>query len=263
MAQAKRTLVIAPTAVDGAALRSEIEKRSGQRPAEVRVVSPAVTDSKLKSAFGDVDEALGDASARLERMLVGLRGGRVEASGAIGDNDPMVAAEDALGTFPADEVLIVTHRERDAEWFEQDLFDRAGRRLAPPVIHVELTGGGNAGLAEVEQAGPGIAADRGADDALEISPNLPPFSKRDLLGIGVAIVGTIVLALLAASSGDTSGGAAAARILIATAFALLNLAHVVGLVFFNSQQYRGAGRALFGNLSLFGTPVAILVSLLL
>jgi hypothetical protein len=259
----KRLLVVSPPAVDGGELHEEVRRRAGERPAEVRLVTPAVTDSKLKAAMGDVDDAIDEAGGRLEQTLSGLRGDRVKASGTIGDADPLVAAEDALGTFPAEEILIVTHRDAEAEWFEQDLFDRASERFEPPVIHVELGAGSGDGLVEVERSGRGLQRDEPAEGELELSPNLPPFSKRDLLGIGVAIVGTIVLALLAASSDDTRGGAGAARILIATAFALLNLAHVVGLVFFNSQQYRGAGRPIFGNLSLFGTPLAIVVSLLL
>jgi hypothetical protein len=261
---AKRLLVISPAAVDGSALRAEIERRTGDGEAEVRLVSPAVTESRVKHAFGDVDDAIDDAQRRLDQTVEGLGGGGVSASATIGDADPLVATEDALGTFPADEVLVVTHREEEAEWFEEDLFERAAERFEPPIVHVELAGNGARGLAETERSEAGISRDEPGPDEVELSPNLPPFSKRDLLSIAVAIVGTIVLALLAANVGDDSNSAtAAARILIAIGFALVNLAHVVGLVFFNSQEYRGPGRELFGNLSLFGTPAAIVVSALI
>jgi hypothetical protein len=265
MPKPRRLLVVAPASVDGSALRGEVERRAGDGPAEVHLVTPAVTDSKLKQAFGDVDHAIDDAEQRLEDSLQGLRSRRVAASGAVGDSDPLVATEDALGTFPADEVLIVTHPGNEADWFERDLFERAAERVEPPVIHVQL-GGGNGGgqLAEVERSGAGVPRDEPGEHEVELSPNLPPFSIRDILGIVVAVVGTIILALLAANVADHSNTAtAAARTLIAIAFALINLAHVVGLVFFNSQRYRGPGRALFGNLSLFGTPIAIVVSLLI
>jgi hypothetical protein len=254
---------VAPTDIDGSALRGEVERRAGDGPAEVHLVTPAVTDSKLKQAFGDVDDAIDDAEQRLEDSLQGLRSRRVAASGAVGDSDPLVATEDALGTFPADEVLIVTRPGEEAEWFERDLFERVAERVEPPVIHVELDNGSGR-LAEAERSGPGIPRDEPGEQEVELSPNLPPFSVRDILGIVVAIVGTIVLALLAANVADHSNtGTAAARTLIAIAFALINLAHVVGLVFFNSQRYRGPGRTLFGNVSLFGTPLAIVVSLLI
>jgi hypothetical protein len=259
----KRLLVIAPVSVQGAALREEIERRAGGDGAEVRLVAPAVTESKIKTVLGDVDDAIVDAGDRLERSLDGLRSDKISVSAHVGDADPMIAAEDALGMFSAEEVLIVTHRDEEAEWFEADLFDRLAERFEPPVIHVELDGGGGR-LTETEESSPGLSRDEPGEDELELSENLPPFSKRDLLGIVVAIVGTLILVLLAAEVGDRPNtDSAAARILIATAFILINLAHVVGLVFFNSQRYKGAGQSLFANLSLFGTPIAIVVSLLI
>ena len=261
MAQ-KRLLVIAPTGLEGRALREEIESRAGGDSAEVRVVFPAVTHSKFKSVMGDVDDAIGEAQGRLEESMDGLRSDRISVSAKVGDNDPMVAAEDELGLFRADEVLIVTHDEAEADWFEEDLYDRAAERFQPPVTHIELKGGGD-GMVETEHSSAGVPEQQGEDE-IELTENLPPFSKRDLLGIVVAIVGTLILVLLAANVGDHSNTSrAAGRILIATAFILVNLAHVVGLVFFNSQQYRGFGRELFGRLSLYGTPLAIVVSLLI
>ncbi len=265
MAEAMRLLVIAPAAIDGASLREQVEERAGNRPVEVHLVAPAVTESKLKATLGDSDDAVDDAQSRLEASIEGLRSESVAASGVVGDADPMVATEDALRTFPADEILIVTHRGGEAEWFERDLFDRAAERFQPPIAHVELgAGDGTGGMAETEHAGAGVSGDAPAEGELVLSQNLPPFSARDLLGIGVAIVGTLVLVLLAANVADHSNtGVAAARVLIATALILINLAHVVGLLFFNSLRYRGGGRSLFANVSLFGTPIAIVVSALI
>jgi hypothetical protein len=259
-----RLLVIAPAAVHGSALRREIERRS-RNGAEVRLVVPAVTESKVRHAFGDVDDAIADAKSRLSRSVEGLRGNGISVSATVGDSDPMVAAEDALGSFAADEVLIITHPAEQADWYERGLFEQAAERFEPPVAHIELDAGyGRRQLAEVERAGPGAAGDEPGADEVALSPNLPPFSKRDLAGIAVAIAGTVVLAILAADPpGGTDSFGGAARILIAIAFSLVNLAHVVGLVFFNSQRYRGAGPQLFARLSLFGTPLAIVVSLLI
>jgi hypothetical protein len=263
LAKAKHLLVVSPVKVDAAALGDEIRRRGGQQPAEVRIIAPAVTESRIRHALGDVDEAIVDAESRLQKSIEGLRGSGLRASGAIGDSDPLVAAEDALGTFPADEIVIVTHRGEAADWFERDLFDRAVERFEPPISHVEL-GNGHGGLAEVERSGAGVSGDEPGAEEVEISPNLPPFSKLDLAGIVIAIGGTVALAILAANPpGGADSFAGAARILIALAFALINLAHVVGLLLFNSQRYRGAGQTLFRTLSLIGTPVAIVVSLLL
>ena len=265
MARALRLLVVAPAVADGRPLREEVKRRAGDRGAEVQLVVPAVTASKVKHAFGDVDDAIVDAERRLQEAVRGLQGDDVRASASIGDSDPLVAAEDALGGFPADEILIVTQPGEEAEWFEEDLFDRAAERFVPPVIHVEIGANGDRQPDEVERSGRGLSRRQQADaDEVELYEGMPPFSRRDLASITVAIAGTIALALLAANPpGGTDSFGGAARILIAMAFALINLAHVVGLVFFNSQGYRGPGRTLFGNLSLFGTPLAILVSALL
>lgn len=262
MAKSKRLLIVSPNPVDGEALRDEVNRRAGDAPAEVRLIMPAAEDSKLKHVMGDVDEARVQSREQLEASLEGLDGDNITITAAVGDADPLIATEDALGSFAADEVLIVTHPDDKAEWFEEDLFERAAERFEPPVIHVELHRNGSE-LVEAEQSSPGISRDEPDPGEIALSENLPPFSVRDLIGIGVAIVGTIVLALLAASTDNTRGGVAAVRILIATAFALVNLAHVVGLLFFNSQQYRGFGRTLFARLSLYGTLTAIAVSLLL
>jgi hypothetical protein len=263
--ESSHILVVAPAEVDGAALREELERHCAADRIEVRLVAPAVTASKFKHAFGDVDDAIVAAQRRLEESMQKLRGGRLEVQGQVGDSDPLIAAEDALGSFAADEMLIVTHSGEEAEWFERDLFDEAAERFEPPITHVVLDGAnGNRGLAEVEHSGPGVPGGGTAADEMELGENLPPFSRWDLAGMVVAIVGTIVLALLAASPpGGVDSFAGATRILIAIAFALINMAHVVGLLFFSSQRYRGPGRTLFRALSLLGTPTAIVVSLLL
>jgi hypothetical protein len=265
MTEAKRLLIISPNPVAGENLRDEVKRRAGDAGAEVRLIMPAAEDSKLKHAFGDVDEARAESREQLEHSVKGLDGENITVSSAVGDADPLIATEDALGSFAADEILIVTHPDQDAEWFEEDLFERAAERFEPPVVHVELAGNGER-LKETGESDTGVPRDEPDEGELVLSRNLPPFSKRDLIGIVVAIGGTIVLAILAASSdhGDSGfAGSSAVRILIAIAFALVNLAHVVGLVLFNSQKYRGAGQALFANLSLWGTLAAIVVSLLL
>ncbi len=102
---------------------------------------------------------------------------------------------------------------------------------------------------------------------LRPSRNWPPLSRMDLLGIGVAVLGTLALVLIAAITADrdagTLGSLSAARILIATAAVLINMAHVVGIFFFESVNYHGVFQRLFAALSLIGTPIAIVVSLAL
>ena len=106
------------------------------------------------------------------------------------------------------------------------------------------------------------------DPAVSRSRNLPPFHKRDLFGLVVAIVGTIVLVIIAASCGDVEEGSGSspscgAVIAIALGVSLINAAHVVGLFLFESVGYRGFFARFFSILSLALTPLAIVATLLL
>ena len=97
------------------------------------------------------------------------------------------------------------------------------------------------------------------------SENWPPLSRMDIIGIAVAGLGTAALILIAAISADHDSGnygvVTIARILIATGASLINLAHVVGIFFFESVDYHGSFQRFFAGLSMFGTLGAIVVSL--
>ena len=264
-----RLLVIAADTVTGAQLRDAVADRAQDREIEVRLIAPALAGSKLGHVMGDVDEARAVAAERLERSTEELERAGLKVDGAIGDGDLKLAIQDALQTFPADEIVIVAHRD-GGDVFETQWIEGAEREFEPAIteIYVDHPDRGEAVVADIEK----LPAGQDRADPEEEEPesrNLPPFSPRDLLGIAVAIVGTIVLVILAASGndnlndGDNAFSSQSARILIAGAMALLNLAHVIGLVLFQSGPYRGFGRDLFARLSLFGTPTAIIACLLL
>jgi hypothetical protein len=97
------------------------------------------------------------------------------------------------------------------------------------------------------------------------SANLPPLSRTDIVGIAVGALGTAALILIAViSAGGEHGNYAPvtiARILIATGVLLINMAHVVGILFFESVDYHGPFQRLFARLTIFGTTAAVAVSL--
>jgi hypothetical protein len=97
------------------------------------------------------------------------------------------------------------------------------------------------------------------------SRNLPPLTRMDLVGIAVAVLGTAALVLIAVISADRDAGSygvvTIARILIATGALLINMAHVVGIFFFESVDYHGPFQRFFAKLSLYGTLGAVVVSL--
>jgi len=257
-----RLLVLAGASVEATDLREGLAGRAADCEIQVHVVSPAFTESALRHGMGDVDEAIETARGRLSHSVEQIRQAGIEVTGDVGDSDPMLAIQDALQTFPADEILIVTHPDEEAAWLEEDAFDRARQTFSQPIAHlvVDDSGGGHDAV-EVETA-PAGTEEPLDEEAGSRSGNLPPLSVRDMSGIGVAIVGTIILGILAASCdyGEASTGCVV-RFLLAVGVALISLAHVVGLLLFESTRYRGLGERFFANLVLWGMPVAIAVSL--
>lgn len=258
-----RLLVVATDEVSGPELIGDLRGQLGAGPSEVVVISPAVEKSAFHHALGDVDTASREAQRRLQASLEELGRAGIVALGEVGDSDPVVAAEDALRQFDADEVLIVAHAEEQARWFEDGLFERAKSELQPAVRMVLVRRDSDLGpphLAGVEESGPGRKPEPGAEHELELSANLPRFTPGDLAGIVVAVVGTIVVIVLAATGPGSDTGGGAAQILIAMGVALINMAHVVGLVLLESVHYRGGWQHFFRNLSLIATPTAIVVN---
>jgi GABA permease len=206
-----RGLVVANETVGGRELIQEIERRTRGRRAEVRVVAPALIESRVRHALGDVDDAREKAQERLEQSVAEIRRFGVEATGDVGDADPSLAIEDALRTFPADEVIISTHPPESSTWLEKDLVERARRELSVPITHVVVDMEAERDQDKVkliERFQPRRRRRRGDDEQLDY---LPPLSTRDRLTLLVGIPGTIVLGILALTcpdDGSFTGGCA-------------------------------------------------------
>jgi hypothetical protein len=130
-----RVLVVANETVGGRALLSEIEYRCRGRDSEILVVTPAIT-SAVKHWLSDVDEAIEAAEARRTDSVRAIGALGLRARGEVGDSDPNVAIEDALRTFPADEVIISTHPPDRSRWLERGVVQRARDDVELPVTHV-------------------------------------------------------------------------------------------------------------------------------
>jgi hypothetical protein len=231
---------------------------------EVLVVAPSVERTGFRHALGDVDDAREEAERRLEAIVSDLRGAGLRVSGEVGDSDPLTAAEDVMRRMPVDEIVIVAHTADQARWFDGDLFDRAQRELEPPVrlLHIRRDETGAASVADVERAGPGLTEPDGHHE-VHLYENMPAFHRGDMVGIVVAIVGTIVTVILAAAGPGPETTAGAIQILIAIGISLVNLAHVVGLVLLESVTPHSPAERFFRTLSTIGTPAAVVVNALL
>ena len=236
---------------------------------ELRLIAPQVEANLLRHTLGDVDEPRREAGERLRASLDSLRAAGLEARGEVGDPDPIQATRDALLEAPADEVVIFEREAPESRWFEGDLTERAEEAIEPPLRIVTLASspapGSPSHVVEVEESARGTV-DREAEHEVG-SAYLPGLTRGDFAAMFAGIVGTIVAIVLAAAVGTDSNGPQsgwrAVAIGAAIAVALVNMAHVVGLLLMESVRYRGGFARFFRTLSLVGTPAAVLLNLII
>jgi hypothetical protein len=130
-----RVLVVANETVGGSQLLETIRERIAGRDARVLVVCPAL-NSPLRHWASDEDDARQKAQERLDASLATMQGVDIQASGEIGDGDPIQAIEDALRTFRPDELIVSTHPVGKSHWLERGVVEKARERFALPVTHV-------------------------------------------------------------------------------------------------------------------------------
>jgi hypothetical protein len=133
-----RVLVVANQTVGGKALLDELRSRvAGEGQSEILVVTPPLAGSAAEHWSSDIDEGIAEAKARLDASVAAMQAAGLRVRGQLGDHhDPNQAIEDALGEFPADEVVISTHPPRRSRWLENGVVERARRDLPQPVTHV-------------------------------------------------------------------------------------------------------------------------------
>jgi len=143
-----RILVVANETIERRALLDEIAGRCEARAdAEILLVCPALARTRLQHLASDIDEARGAAGRRLERSLVALRRKGIEATGVVGDEDPVAAATDALAWFGADEVIVSTHAPERSRWLERGAVEQIRAEVEVPVFHVAGDDAASAGAA--------------------------------------------------------------------------------------------------------------------
>jgi hypothetical protein len=131
----KKLLALVSEPVSADALRSAVGDQDASR-AEVMVVAPAL-NSKTRFLLSDPDPAIERAGQVQEETVERLDEAGIDAAAATpGESDPLLALEDALATYDADEIVLFTHSGSEANWLEDGLVDRAKDRFSVPVRHV-------------------------------------------------------------------------------------------------------------------------------
>jgi hypothetical protein len=130
----KKILALVSEPVSGAALKKAVD---GERAAgaEVLVVVPAL-NTRLRFWLSDPDSAIGRAEEVQEETVDRMDEDGIDAVGDTGESDPMLAIQDALTTFPADEIVLFTHPGGAHNWLEEGLVEEVKERFDGPVQHL-------------------------------------------------------------------------------------------------------------------------------
>lgn len=113
-----RLLVLTTEPVTADQLRGALPDDADPGDAEVLVVAPALQDDALHFWLSDADEAIARADRVRRETLERLGEQGVSATGDTGESDPEQAIQDALQSFPADRIVVFTHKESERRYRE-------------------------------------------------------------------------------------------------------------------------------------------------
>jgi hypothetical protein len=132
---AKKILALVSEPVNAEALRNAVGPEAAD--AEVLVVAPALM-SRRKFLLADPDPGIERAEQVQEETVERLDEAGIDAAGDTGEADPLLAVQDALATFEADEIVLFTHAEGDRNWLEEGVVGEAEKRFSQPVRHLVI-----------------------------------------------------------------------------------------------------------------------------
>jgi hypothetical protein len=118
-------LVIANQTADSPELVAALEERARQGPAEFTLLVPPLSG---------VDRT--EARERVERVVKRWAEAGLEATGELGDSDPIVAVKEAWDPGRFDEIIVSTLATGTSRWLQIDLPHRVERMTGVGVRHV-------------------------------------------------------------------------------------------------------------------------------
>jgi hypothetical protein len=129
-------LVIANQTVLGEPLLTAIRERAQVGPVDFIVLIPADAEG---------------AEQRLREVSARMAAEGIQASGLLGDPDPVVAAQNVVHDEPVDEIIVSTFPQASSGWLRRDVVGRI-KTLGMPVTHVVVS------REEAEAAAPAASA---------------------------------------------------------------------------------------------------------
>ena len=113
----RNVLVVALDPGSEEEIKTAIEARHHVDEVNVRVVAPASSMSALQWLMADEDEARAEAEEVAVHAAEAVEAveAEVPTETEVGDRDPLVAVEDALADFPADEIVVAGHPDEKTD----------------------------------------------------------------------------------------------------------------------------------------------------
>jgi len=108
----KNVLLVALDPVPEEEIRRAIADRSDGADVNVHVVAPAAHVGKFQWLTGADDDARAEAAALADRTADAVD---AEVETEVGEHDPLLAVQDALALFPADEILVAGNPDAKTE----------------------------------------------------------------------------------------------------------------------------------------------------
>ncbi len=132
----RHLLVVTSVKLAGDELRRELAAAGGPG-VELDVLAPILA-SRSHHWASDLDREGEEAHERLEASLAWAAEQGFAAKGEVGDPDPLLAIEDELRDFGADEVIVVTHSGERRSWLANRMLGHLARELDVPVREIAL-----------------------------------------------------------------------------------------------------------------------------
>jgi len=130
----RRYLVVANQTLGGEHLIEKVRQCMEDGPCGFHIVVPATPSGEhLTWTEG---EAVAIAQDRLNRALMRFEELGADASGEVGDRNPMLAVEDALRDGQFDEIILSTLPPGVSRWLKLDLPSRVASHFGLAVTHL-------------------------------------------------------------------------------------------------------------------------------
>ncbi len=130
----RKVLVVTTVAADESELRDELAGAD-----EIRVVAPAAKISWLDWLTNAEDDARREAADTAAQVAAAVGGeARVQVDETSRNTDAAADVADALRTFAADEIVVLTRTGEDSSWLEDEALRASLDAHGVPVRHLEL-----------------------------------------------------------------------------------------------------------------------------